>query len=327
MTNNLCKTVLSNGGTVSPLIIPSNETSGTGLMNPSVIIDGDNIIVNIRHINYTLYHCEGEQLFYNRYGPLVYINPENDIKLKTNNYICLLDNELNIINYYKVDTSKCDIIPKWDFHGLEDARLIKWDDILYLSGVRRDTTDNGEGRIELSEIDIQKNKVIEISRNRIEPPTQSYCEKNWMPIIDMPFHYVKWCNPTEVIKVDIETKSSSTIYISDNKIIDVDDIRGGSQVINYKENRIACVHNVKLWNNRIGQKDGIYTHRFIIWDKNWNIIYLSDEFSFLDTSIEFCCGMTFYNGNLLMTFGFQDNAAYIIRIPENIVDNLIYGKL
>ena len=53
----------------------------------------------------------------------------------------------------------------WDFVGLEDARLVKWNETYYLCGVRRDTTTNGQGRMELSEIDIKDDSVKELKRN------------------------------------------------------------------------------------------------------------------------------------------------------------------
>jgi hypothetical protein len=325
MNRNLCGTVLSQGGTLVPLLISAKDSGGLGLMNPSVFIDDDNILVNIRNINYVLYHSEGDQLFSNRWGPLAYLNPENDMKLKTTNFIGILDENFNIKKYFKVDTSKLDSPkPLWEFHGLEDARLVKWNDRLYLSGVRRDTTENGQGRIELSEIKINKTSVLEIHRTRIEPPTQSYCEKNWMPILDMPFHYVKWTNPTEVVKVD-GTKSE-TIYLGINIIPDMPDFRGGSQVVNYGENRICLVHQVNLFKNRLQQKDAVYEHRFIVWDKDWNIIKISEPFSFLGGQIEFCCGMAFHYGDMLVTFGFQDNSAFLLKIPNKMINSLIYGE-
>ena len=67
--------------------------------------------------------------------------------------------------------------------------------------------------MELSEIEITNDKVIEINRYRIGVPDKtSYCEKNWMPIIDKPFHFVKWSNPTEIVKVSLEECKSTTIY-------------------------------------------------------------------------------------------------------------------
>jgi GR25 family glycosyltransferase involved in LPS biosynthesis len=39
--------------------------------------------------------------------------------------------------------------------------------------------------------------------------------------------------------------------------------------------------------------------------------------------IEFCCGLAKYQDNLLITFGFQDNAAYILKMPITFLDNFI----
>jgi hypothetical protein len=322
MERNLCKTVLARGGYITPLVVGANQSTGTGLMNPSVLIDGEDILVNIRNVNYTLYHSEGDQRFINRWGPLAYLNPENDIKLKTVNFLGKLNNDLTIKEVSKVDTSLLDSpTPKWEFHGLEDARLVKWDNKLYLSGVRRDTTDNGQGRMELSEVVDNK----EVSRVRIEPPTEgSYCEKNWMPILDMPYHYVKWANPTEVVKVDIEKGTSETVFSGESTVPSVPDFRGGSQVITWGDNRICLVHQVNLFNNRLGQKDAVYLHRFIVWDKEWNIVRISEPFSFMTGQIEFCCGLAFHKDDVLITFGFQDNAAYLLSMPSTLLNTIIY---
>jgi hypothetical protein len=66
--------------------------------------------------------------------------------------------------------------------------------------------------MELSELDIIDDKVVEVFRKRIPPPNDpnSYCEKNWMPVIDQEYTYVKWCNPTEVVQVDPEAITSKT---------------------------------------------------------------------------------------------------------------------
>jgi predicted GH43/DUF377 family glycosyl hydrolase len=167
MLANFSKSVLEQGGNIIPLLIPSSETNGTGLFNPSVFNDDGNLIVNIRHCQYTLYHCENEQKFPARWGgPLHYLNPENDISLTTTNFLCTLNDDFTVKKYSKVNMMNLSK-PMWEFIGLEDGRLVKWDDKLYLSGVRRDTETTGIGRIELSELNVNKDSVIEISRNRI----------------------------------------------------------------------------------------------------------------------------------------------------------------
>jgi hypothetical protein len=322
MVNNFVKQVIESGGNIHPLLLPSTETGGTGIMNPSIFIDGDKILCNIRHVNYTLFHCEGEQLFGNRHGPLAYINPENDIKLRTNNFLCELNKDFTIKKWNKIDTTKLDIEPVWEFIGLEDGRVVRWEDKLFFTGVRRDTKTNGEGRMELSEIVDNK----EIRRDRIEPPNDpnSYCEKNWMPVIDKPFHYVKWANPTELVKVDPTNGTSQTVHLS-NTINIPRDLRGGSQIIPYKDGYFAITHEVDLFKSEEGRKDAVYYHRFIVWDKDFNILKITPEFHFMDADVEFCVGIAEYKNEYLITFGFQDNAAYLLRAPKTIIEEFING--
>ena len=326
MNSNFVKTVIDAGGSIHPIIIPASETNGTGLMNPSIFNDNGRLILNLRHVNYTLYHAEGEQLFINRWGPLAYLNPENDLHLRTTNFFCEIDNNLQVTSFTKIDTTKLDVEPIWEFVGLEDGRLTRWNNKLYLSGVRRDTTPNGEGRMEMSELEIQDGNVSEISRSRIQPPVDltSYCEKNWMAVTDMPNHFVKWTNPTEVVEADPVTGKSIQRFVKQG-IGPHQNLRGNSQVIPYKGKRICVIHEVDLFNNKLEQKDGKYTHRFVVWDMDWNIEYVSEPFSFMDGEIEFACGIAEWNDDILVSFGFQDNAAYILKIPQTFFDE--YAKI
>jgi hypothetical protein len=321
--SNFVKLALDNGGTIKPLIIPAELTNGTGLCNPSIFVDGDKIRAIVRHVNYTFYHSE-KKLFQHAWGPLTYVHPENDMHLRTWNYYCELDDDLNITRYNKIDTSKFPDQELWDFVGLEDARIFRWDGKLYVSGVRRDLDTIGTGRMELCEIEVRENSVVEVDRFRIPPPNdpKSYCEKNWMPILDMPYHYVKWSNPTEVVKVDPETQTSTTVHLS-NSINLPRDLRGGSQVVPLGEYYLTCTHEVWLFNNDVGRKDARYYHRFIVWDKDWNIAFHSKEFSFMSGDVEFCVGMTKQGDDFLMTFGFQDNAAYVLRVPGKVIEEFI----
>ena len=317
------KIALNNGGSIHSLIIPSELTNGTGIMNPSIFIDNGKILVNIRHVNYTFYHSE-KKLFQHQWGPLTYVHPENDMHLRTTNFYCELDDNFNITKYTAIDTSRFDKKPLWDFVGLEDARIFRWNEKLYVSGVRRDLDTIGTGQMELCEIKPEGDKIVEVSRFRIPPPNDpnSYCEKNWMPILDKPFHYVKWSNPTEVVKVDPVTQSSQTVSLS-NFIQLPRDLRGGSQVIPWKGHYLAITHEVDLFNSEVGRKDARYLHRIILWDKNFNIIKYSKEFSLMGGDVEFCVGLTEYQNDFLITFGFQDNASYLLKFPQHIIEDFL----
>lgn len=319
MNINLCKKVLEKGGSLNYLLISANITEGLGLTNPSVVYNNGEYLLNLRHVQYTLYHSEGKQKFQSLWGPLTYLNPEDDVTLRTTNYLCKLDaGTLEINSISKVDTSLLDIKPVWEFIGLEDARIVNWENNLYLTGVRRDTKTNGEGRMELSLI----KDNVEVKRTRIEPPVASYCEKNWMPILDMPFHYVKWTFPTEIVRCIPETNASETVKLVEQIINIPRDIRGGSQVITVGNYRIALTHEVDLWKNEQNKKDAHYYHRFIVWDKDWNIVAHSEEFKFMTANIEFSCGLSFDGADFIISFGFQDSAAFILKLPLQVFEEM-----
>lgn len=323
---NFVKLALENGGSIHPLVIPSCDLNGPSLTNASVYVDGGKVWVNLRNINYTLYHSEIKR-FEHPWGPLVYIHPENDMHLRTWNIMCEMDENMRVKKYYRVDTSTLDKDPMWEFVGLEDARIVRWDDKLYLTGVRRDLDTIGTGRMELSEIEITDTHAKEISRVRIPTTNKndSYCEKNWMPIIDMPFHYVKWTNGTEVVRYDPEKQITETVVLHDWKDLGCVDLRGGSQVIPLGDQYRFCLnHETFLTQSPQGRKDGVYRHRFVVWDKDWNIVKVSRRFSFMNAEIEFAVGMIEYKNDYLITFGYQDNAAFLVKVSQKFVHEFVF---
>lgn len=325
---NLVQNAVNKGGKLKPLIIPAALTNGTGLMNPSPFIDDDgDILCIVRHINYTLYHSENTQRFPSVWGPLSYLHPEEDKRLITQNFLCRLDKDLNIINYTLIDTTMLDVTPIWTFVGEEDARLVKWDGKYYATGVRRDTTTNGVGRMELSELEIDKDAwtAKEVSRIRIPAPIDetSYCEKNWMPVLDKEFHYVKWTSPTELVKISATEPKCEQVSNKKGPQVGVDQ-RGGSQIIKWGDVYIAITHEVSLYKNYMKQKDGLYRHRLAVWTEDFQLIGVSPEpFSFLDGQIEFVCGAAVLGEDLIVGFGFQDNAAFILQIPGDLIDTMV----
>lgn len=320
---------VSMGGRVAPLVIQDGYYKHIGYMNPSVFLDDDgDILVNLRHVNYTLVHSENDQQFPSRWGPLSYLHPESDQNLKTVNYLCRLNSDLEMIDHTMIDTSLLDKPPLWEFHGEEDCRLVKWDNKYYAIGVRRDTTPNGQGRMELSEIEINKNSwsAKEVSRLRIPAPgsNESYCEKNWVPINDRPYHFVKWTSPTEVVRTYPELPERCYQVSLRHGLNPPADQRGGTHVIKWGNLYISIAHEVYLFPNYLGRKDGIYRHRLCVWDDAFNLVGFSPEhFSFMGGRIEFAAGLAKYGDDALVTFGFQDNCAFILQVPGSVIDQMI----
>jgi hypothetical protein len=65
-----------------------------------------------------------------------------------------------------------------------------------------------------------------------------------------------------------------------------------------------------------------------VWDKDLTLLGLSPEkWTFLDARIEFCTGAAKLDEDLLLSFGFQDNAAFVLRVPGIVVDEMIEEAL
>jgi hypothetical protein len=149
-----------------------------------------------------------------------------------------------------------------------------------------------------------------------------------MPIIDKPFHFVKWTSPTEVVRTYPELPSRCDQVSLNHGLTSLKDQRGGSQVVKWGNFYIAITHEADLFKNYLGQKDGLYKHKLAIWDENFKLIGLSTKpFTLLNANIEFVAGAAIYKNDLLISFGFQDNASYVLQIPNVVVEELISDAL
>ena len=325
---NLVQRSVKYGGKLAPIVIPTE--SATGLMNPSVFVDDDGeILVNLRHVNYTLYHAEAKQKFPSRWGPLSYLHPEKDQALRTINYLVRMNSDLHVTDYTEVQMQSLHT-PCWEFTGLEDARLMKWHGEYYLVGVRRDTKPNGEGRMEYSRIRLDKEAWTATEEHRVRipapGPNDSYCEKNWVPVLDRPYNFIKWTCPTELVYADPNVPGCETVFTKET-FQPPSDQRGSSQLVRWGNMYLSITHEVDLYKNYLKQKDAVYRHRLLVWDDNLNLVGMTDKFSFLDAQIEFCAGAAVHNGSLLISFGFQDNAAFILKVPGAVVEDMIVEAL
>ena len=145
----------------------------------------------------------------------------------------------------------------------------------------------------------------------------------------MPYHFVRWANPLEVVKINPDECSSEIIISKDDKLQLPRGLRGSSQVIplGNEGDRVTITHEVDFFHHPGQHKDAYYYHRFIVWDKDWNLKRLSAPFSFMDTRIEFNTGLAIQGNDFLITYGYQDNAAYALRMPISLLEELEWEKI
>ncbi len=319
--SSLAKYALANGGSIHPIVVPHSVSKGAAITNASVFVDDkERVFVNLRETNYTLYYSNK---FPDKDGPLKYLYPDSDVNIRSQNIVCRLDDRLNVLSADRVDM-KLDEDPNWFYIGLEDARLFEWEGKKYLCGVRRDHIFEGKGRMNLSEIEITDKGVVELERFSMPAPENddAYCEKNWMPILDKPFEWIKWSNPTQVVSFSTKTLKTSTVHLDESKTYQFPrDLRGGSHVIPWNDNYyVAITHECVYNKNDSGRR---YFQRIVVWDREWNIVCSTRDFTMMGGTIEFVSGIAYHKGDVLISYGYEDNSSYILRMPKTVFDDFI----
>jgi hypothetical protein len=309
----LLRYALSHNSIVKQLGSTRFEKPTVALCNPTVCEHNGELIYNIRGVNYGLWNSETETLN-SCYGPLCYITNDNDIHLRTENYIGKLYQNTTKLNISSPE--------RWEFVGLEDIRLVSWEGKLYATGVRRDYWYNGEGRMVLAEVDLNggyKNEVV------LEIENSGFCEKNWMPIIDRPFHYVRWVDPTQIVSVNPATGECNIVVerpiSEDLKYVAFEgkQMRGSTQVLHIGDKYVALIHIVHLeYNDKREKCKACYKHQLVVWDEDWRVCYVSKPFSFAMFDIEFTVGWNYCNGLFYITFALQDNIPFCLEVSEEV---------
>lgn len=135
-------------------------------------------------------------------------------------------------------------------------------------------------------------------------------EKNWLPIfspLEQGFLYST--DPFHLTDIEGETPLK----------IQAEDFRGGSSVISFKNGWLWIIHQVIV---RPGETRRIYLHRFC-WTSDLrkaSDFKTSRPWCCRKPTIEFVSGLEkAYNGNLLMTYGYEDREAYLVELDPEMV--------
>lgn len=184
------------------------------------------------------------------------------------------------------------------------------------------------------EKDCQVAKICKITLESLENPNikslvvlDSYdskvTEKNWMPI-----HKTK--------KSKIDFIHSSGVVFFDNKFIKINyhpktkSFRGSSQVLPLEDNTyLALIHEAEHYYvkrfNQITMSNRVrvlmYSHRFILMNKDFEIVKCSDKFIFSSKEgFDFASGIAPSDNGYVISLGRSDCATYIATISK---DNLL----
>lgn len=289
--------------------ILTNYNSVLSKSNPTILVYNDDLLVNIREINYISYVSRNAKYKENINGWISsqYVVSLNNISIFKDTCNLSFLSELKI--YPNINNK---------YAGLEDAIYINWNNTIYLCGTRCDIDK------EFSRYCIYKlNNNFEIlSEIVIRDDKVGHVEKHWSPIEDMPFTFVRWNNPTEIVRVDENTGRIIETITKPQYDTPYKNTRGNCQTIKYKDGYLSIVHLSKRYFNQNSELLPVYKHCFIKYDNEFNIIGISKPFSFEVEDIEFCCGLQKKENEIFVSYSVYDSLPRIIKFNESVLDDI-----
>jgi hypothetical protein len=145
-------------------------------------------------------------------------------------------------------------------------------------------------------------------------PSRKPREKNWMPWVrgnDLFAIYAQ--DPYEVLHLE-KGKSQQSLHPAMHKALKSQ--FGGTCVIPWKDWFIAIIHrqHPDLVNAGPGNTlRSIYTHSLVVYRSNFDVVAVSEPFSFEGQNVEFCCGLAVSGRSILLSYGVWDREAVVLK--------------
>ena len=280
----------------------------------------------------TTYH-KNHLVFNTRLTDYMYVpmgNPNRLIYISNNEHpgsvSCndIHDSTGNHIIYETEGTANTTLSNGISYKGLEDVRLVVWDDTLYGIGFRPDII---AGKVIPQFIEFNDDFSF---KHTWFLNTNKYMEKNWQPIYDEPFTFMYDPDNAHIVKLDIESLEETSDPVLPVVINDIDTpdftgrLCGSTQVVTLPdETHISICHTSHRYLGFDQQMHWIYNHYFVLYDKDMQNKRISIPFHFIDDCMEFTCGMCMAHDNIVITFTLYDGAPQVISIPINTFMSLI----
>lgn len=255
---------------------------------------GHGFIACIRSVNYKI-TPEHRYIIQGRYS-----------KISTENYLGFLDNNYNIRTLLPVKSVVDPINRDVDIYGLEDMRIFMLKNrLLFFATTFQYTRDPTIPGIVVGEIDLKTGNVIQVKQ--LQYNTQK-CQKNWMPFCEGDQVYAIYSHePTIILKIDIDT-GKCLEYIVKRQKYNLAEFRGSSPPIRYYDDWLMIIHEVDFLDTRK------YSHRFVIYDQEWNLKKISQSFYFESKFIEYVLSCQIQGDSIVIPYSVLDSCCNIKHV-------------
>lgn len=314
--NSLVRFIEMNGGTEYTFVYPKQILKGKyTASNTSCVWHNNELIVNSRLVEYIkLFQSKDIKILHNGNYAQTYFLSNNGFESRnvmSKYYNGSLYNT-NEIKFPKSTYGNC------YYRGLEDGRLVSWNNKLYIYGTRWDRV-RDKGCICIYELDEDKGPINEII---VHPQGTGNCEKNWGAVEDKPFTFIYSNNPVDAIQVNENGECQLIKHHEKNEKIDKW-IKGSTQVVRYDENTYISMVHTNDWRETDGISHSDYLTAFVFYDNDFNIIKMSDWFVFKSPMCEFTCGLAIHDNDVYITYSQLDCTSHLVVTNKETIEKFI----
>ena len=275
-----------------------NSSSSSIIKHPFL---KDKFILNIRLVNYYL-KSDGTSV-------------NNYKKTITYNYILILNKFFNI-EKIKILNTFYDLTSQ--YLGIEDIRLFNFNNEIYFIGSAYNKN-TGKISIVSNKYNLNSDKYNHMF---ITPSfkTINNWEKNWVFFNNNNELNViyKW-KPLCICKINYYTQKLDLIRENNNVPDCFNKFRGSTNGVEH-DNKIWFITHIQ---NKLFENKKYYTHFFVCFNKNMELLGYSNEFNFENNIVEFCIGLMINNNNFVITYSTLDKTTKLCVLSSDYVNSLI----
>jgi hypothetical protein len=266
------------GATQTPLTFPQkDELDGFVPSSTSYMCFQGVHLLNTRFVNYNL-TPQGAYIIHDTSG-----------NLRTKNVLSICNPmTLDPLTQIVYNTERLPLrVHSMTIQGLEDIRMYIQEGKLKVLATQRMYSTNHTNRMFSAELNLPHGTLSEFQI--LQPPTQSSCEKNWIPLPTKDTFIYQW-HPYTIGKVRINYKTDTNDFEIEKTYATpshFERIRGSSVPFLYKGQLWCMVHFSEETCPRT------YYHQMVILDSQTYLpVQISQPFRFRGKGIEFCIGFT-----------------------------------
>jgi hypothetical protein len=209
-------------------------------------------------------------------------------------------------------------------NGFSDARLFRWRDALWaLWSAERVPNDDWIGTTNTMALGRVRDDAIEEVR-MLPSPRGAMREKNWMPwVLGDQLRVVYTVAPLAVYVV--EPDRLRPLPTTGTETAALRGYSGGSQVLPWGDDWLCVVHYAARTLRRGSAEllPSFYLHRFVVLREDCSIGAVSREFFLERRGTEFCAGLATDGEHVLLSYGVDDAASRVLRLPRSTVVALL----